>query len=332
MADRFTIPKPTDRDEWLRVRHRAADGRKWANASDAGTFMGVNKFEDLADLAVRYLAPEPPADDPTEAMDRGQRCEPMLLAWYGDTNGVQVVTPDVLFGFGRLLATVDGQPVGVPSLGVEAKSTADYWQEPPESVFWQTVAQSIVTGWDAIDVPWIDASMRFKCHRFVPTDGDRDALLRRIDAVLAYIDMGMIPEGAHLTSKHVTSLHPVADPSSLVDLSAVELAAVGEWESLRQARIAAKKAEDEAGARVRSLLGSAIAGMWDGAEVVSWKNDRPSERVDWKALEADHPDVVDAYRRVVPGARKLLPRKPLARFLAELDEAQVEVDEEEVSA
>lgn len=324
---RYVIPKPTDRRKWLAARHRDANGLKYANASDAGTFMGVNKFETLADLAVRYLAAEPPDDDPTEAMDRGNRCEPMILAWYGDRNGVQVITPDVMYGYGRLLSTIDGEPVGVPDLHVEAKSTADYWQEPPESVFWQCVGQAVTKGSRAVDVAWLDASMRFKVHRFVPTDADRDALLARVDEVLAYIDLDMVPEGAHLTFAHVTSLHPVADESERVELSPVELAAVGEWESLRQARIAAKKAEDEAGARVRALLGSAVAGVWAGAEVVSWKNDRPSERVDWKSLEADHPDVVDAYRRVVPGARKLLPRKPLARFLAELDAEQVEADE-----
>lgn len=328
--ERFTIAKPADRYEWLRVRHRDASGLKWANASAAGTLMGVSPHTSLADLAVDWLADEPQPDDPTEAQERGQRCEPMLLQWYADKHGLEVVTPDVLYACGRVLATIDGVPVGVDDLGVEAKSTNDYWgTQPPETVFWQCVAQTIATGWRAIDVPWIDASMRFKLHRFVPTDSDRDALLSRIDEVLAFIDLGLIPEGAHLTAKHVTSLHPIAETGLAVDLSPVELSAIGEWEARRQSRIAAKKAEDEAGAKVRSVLGSAAEGHWNGIPVLSWKNSKASERVDWSALEVDHPELVDAYRRVVPGARRLIPLKALARFVAELDEEQVEVEPDE---
>jgi hypothetical protein len=317
-AVRFEIPKPADRDEWLRLRHRdPATGLKWFNASDAGTVMGVSPFQTLADLAVRYLTDEPGPDDPTEAMDRGHRCEPMILAWYGDQHGVEVVTPDVMYGHGRLLATIDGVPIGVPDLGVEAKSTADYWQEPPESVFWQCVAQTICTGWRAIDVPWLDASMRFKCHRFVPTDADREALLGRVDEVLAFIDMGMVPEGAHLTAKHVSSLHPVAEPGLTVEVTDVELAAIADWEEARQARLAAEKAEDAAKAQVLSLLGDAADARWKDTPVVTWKNNKPGERIDWSALEADHPDLVDVYRKIVPGARVLRATKALAKFVGE---------------
>jgi len=330
--DRFTIPKPAGRRDWLIARHRdPATGLKWANASDAATFMAANPHATIADLAVTYLSPEAPDEEPeTEDMERGNRCEPMLLKWWEDKHGIAVVTPDVMFGCGRLLATIDGQPVGIDDLGIEAKTSKDYWgSEPPEKVFWQCVAQTICTGWSAIDVPWLDASMRFKCHRFVPTDGDREALLKRIDEVLAYIDMGMVPEGAHLTAAHVTSLHPVAITGYSVDLSPVELAAIGEWEALRQRRLAAKKAEDEAGAKVRSLIGDAEDARWNDTPVVSWKNSKSSEKVDWKSLEADHPELVDRYRRVVPGARRLTPLKALARYVAELDPDEVERDEVE---
>lgn len=315
MAEHFTLPKPTDRAEWLAVRHRDPDGRKWANASDAGTLMAANPHESLADLAVRWLAPEPPDDDPTEAMERGNRLEPALLAWYGDQHGVHVVTPDVLHGFGRLLATLDGVPTGVDDVWVEAKTTAEHWQSAPEHVFWQVVGQSICTGRTACDVVWIDASMRFKSERLVPTDSDRDALLRRVDEVLAFIDMGLVPEGAHLHAKHIHSLHPTATPGVSVELTPVEFAAVRDWNEARAVRLADEKLEDAAKARVLAVMLDAEEARYQGQQVATWRNNAPSERVDWKALEADHPDLVDQYRKVVPGARVLRPTTGLGHML-----------------
>jgi len=67
------------------------------------------------------------------------------------------------------------------------------------------------------------------------------------------------------------------------------------------------------------LLGDAEDGRWQDQPVVAWRNNKPTERVDWKALEADHPDLVDGYRKVAPGARVLRPLKALGRYVAELD-------------
>jgi hypothetical protein len=40
--------------------------------------------------------------------------------------------------------------------------------------------------------------------------------------------------------------------------------------------------------------------------VVTWRNDRPSTRVDYKAMTAAHPAIADAYSYQRAGARRML--------------------------
>jgi predicted phage-related endonuclease len=300
-----TVAKPADRGEWLAVRH------PYYNASDAGCLYGVHPFRNLADVAVDKLRREASDDGATEAMDRGTRLEPFLLEWFGDKHGCKVTTPDVLFVADRLMATIDGEIVGNDEEWIEAKTTSQTWSSPPEHAYWQVVAQAAASGRRACWVVWIDADMRFKQHRIEPEPEHVEDVLRRSAAFMDFIDLGMMPEGVEMTADHLARLYPAPKVGIYSDLDDAGLLAVVQWEQLRRARVEAEKAEKEAKDHAARLVGEAEGARYDGRLVLTWKANKASERTDWKALEAEHPDLVQSYTREVPGPRVLRATKEL---------------------
>lgn len=300
-----TVAKPAERGEWLAARH------PFYNASDAGCLYGVHPFRNLADVAVDKLRPEPEDGGESEAMERGTRLEPFLLEWFGDKHGCKVITPDVLHVDGRLMATLDGEIVGNDDEWIEAKTTSQTWSSPPEHVYWQVVAQAAASGRRGCWVVWIDADMRFKQHRIVPPAEHVEDVKRRAEAFMDFIALGMMPEGVEMTAEHLARLYPEPAVGSYADLDDDGLQAVLAWEQARRARLEAEKAEKIAKDAAARLVGEAEGARYDGRLILTWKPNKASEKPDWKALEADHPDLVATYRREVPGPRVLRATKEL---------------------
>lgn len=300
-----TVAKPADRIAWLTARH------PYFNASDAGCLYGVHPFRNLADVAVDKLRPEPTDEGETEAMERGVRLEPFLLEWFGDKHSCKVTTPDVLFVEGRLMATLDGEIIGNDLEWIEAKTTSQTWSSPPHHVYWQVVAQAAASGRRSCWVVWIDADMRFKQHRIVPEPEHVEDVLRRAEAFMDFIDLGMMPEGVEMSADHLARLYPAPKIGTFADVDDAGMQVIIGWEQARQARLDAEKAEAEAKDAVARLIADAEGARYDGRLIATWRANKASERPDWKALEADHPDLVATYRREVPGPRVLRATKEL---------------------
>lgn len=299
-----TIPKPADRAEWLALR------RPHFNASAAGALYGCHPHLTLADVAAEKLG-APDDTPPTEAMERGQLLEPVLLAWMERRLGIQVITPDVLYVGGPIMATLDGEPVGSSSEWIEAKTTADYWDEVPRHVYWQVVAQAAATGRRRCHVVWIDARLRFLCEVVEVPEDDVTDVLDRAGRFMAAIELGMVPEGVELGTEHVKAMYPTAVDGSLVDVDDEGLQAVVAWEQARRARLDAEAQEKAARDAVARLFMDYEGLRYGSSVIATWKAGKPSERPDWKSLEADHPDLVAEYRREVPGARTMRATKAL---------------------
>jgi hypothetical protein len=115
----------------------------------------------------------------------------------------------------------------------------------------------------------------------------------------------MVPEGVMLTYEQQAQVHPVAHVAK-VELDDDGYQWVQALATARQAISAARKDEDRVKAHLGGLLGDAEEGWWRGAPVVTWRNDRPSVRVDTKAMIAGHPDIARAYEYERVGARRML--------------------------
>lgn len=300
-----TIPKPVDRGEWLKARH------PYWNASDAAVLYSEHPFRSLADVAVEKLQPEPTDDGTNDAMDRGQRLEPILLDWIGDTLGCAIEVPQTLYINDRLMATLDGIPVGSDDTWVEAKTSSKRYDEPADYWMWQIAAQAAATGRSRCICVWIDADMRFKWEEVEPHPDHIADVLERACRFMEWIDLGLLPEGIELRSEHVAQMFPKPVDGKFVDVDDEGLDAIVRWEHARQARIAAEKAEAEAKDAVARIAMDAEGVRHDGRLVLTWKANKDSERLDVKALEANEPDVVARYRRTAPGPRVLRATKAL---------------------
>lgn len=271
------VPKPADRFDWLQTR--------WPNfnASDAATLYNAHPYKSLSDVVVEKstrVADEAPNED----MERGTRLEPFLLEWYGDKVGVEIVTPDVLYVCGRLMATIDGIPVGDADWWVEAKTTRQRWDEPPPYVYWQVVAQAAASGRRIGVVVALDADMRLKTWELEPTQDEIADLLERVENFWSCLDLGMVPEGITFTSEQVAQLHP--DPVGTVEADA-EL--VARWLDAKDALKEAEEYEKSCRDALCNVIGEAEVVTVNGSPAVSWKAQTRTS-LDTKALLADLPE------------------------------------------
>jgi hypothetical protein len=296
--ERSTVPKPEDRLEWLRARV------PYFNASSAGALYGVHPHQNLGDVATEKLTPVSD-EGQTEAMERGVRLEPFLLDWFGDRHGVKVETPNLLYVAGRLMATIDGEPVGESDTWVEAKTTSHRWDTVPDHVYWQAVAQGAASGKSTCHVVWIDADMQFKEAIVVPAPAHMADVLERAERFMDFIDLGMVPEGVELSAENLTKMFPEPVAGKFADVDDAGLTAIVRWEQLRQDRLAAEKAEAEAKDEVARLIADAEGARHDGRLIATWRANKASERFIARAHEADAPECHAAFKRTVPGARVL---------------------------
>lgn len=290
MSTMKKVPKPADRMEWKRTRH------PYVGASDASCLYGANPWKSLADLCVEKMQDDPDPDLTSEAIDRGHRLEPFLLQWWGDKHGLEVITPDELFVCGRLMATLDGIPVGTEDDWIEAKTTNQRWSEVPEHVHHQVVAQAAASGKKRCFVVALDADMKFKEWEIEPTEEEVGDLLNRVEKFWNYLDLGMTPPEAEFTAEHIVKIHPTHTPESFVDLDEDGFQLIVEWEQLRQARLAAEDAEKQAKDAVARLIAEHEGARFDGHVIATFKAQRRTS-FDTKGFKADHPDLASSYER-----------------------------------
>lgn len=305
----FTVPKPADRREWLDAR------RPFFNASDSGCLFDCHPHRTLADVAVDKLRAEPAPDDVAPAMERGQRLEPVLLEKWADDHGVRVTTPDVLYVNGVVMATLDGEVVGSDTDAVEAKTTADEWDGLPPHVRWQCVAQAVAKPTlQRVHVVWLDRRMAFRYDTVEPTGDERGRLVEAAEAFMAWIAMGLVPEGTDLGYEHVKALYPTAT-GEVREVDGDGLDLLRAWAEIRQVRLDAAKAEEDLRDDVARLFGDASLLRHEGVDLATFKNPRGQLRFAERQFRIDHAELYASYVRETPAARRLLPR---AGLLAQL--------------
>lgn len=312
-ATAYTIPLPEDwqgagRLKWLEIR------RPFFNASEAGALFDCHPYRTLADVAVSKLAPEA-TDVRSEAMDRGNRLEPVLLDKWADDHGVQVRPPECFYVNGVVMATLDGEVVGSDTDAVEAKSSSDYLDDIPLYWRWQCIAQCVAKpSLERVHVVWIDASLRFKFDVVEPTQAERDKLTEAADAFMSWISLGIVPEdGCELGYSHVKALFP-ADSGEVKELDADAVALLQAWAGVRQVRISAKNEEEDLRDDVARLFGKASELRYEGRPLASFRAPKPVRRFAERQFALDHPDLYSQYVRAVPSPRRLIPLAALNKM------------------
>lgn len=297
-AKRSTLPKPVDRAEWLEVR------RPYFNASATAVLFDRHPFMTPGDYAtVKLTGVE---QEPTAAMRRGVALEDAVATWWGLEHACAVGEVDDLYIGGNIMATVDRWALD-DDCPIEIKTTSLRAHEPERHWLDQCQAIMLCTGASECWLVWLDSSMSL--HETLITEDPelQAAIAERAERFMAAIELGIVPDWIELSYQNVATLHPHSKPAG-VELGDEGLAQVQALVMCRQLKKDAEKDEAALKDQLAKKLLDAESGSYDGMEIITWRTAKPSLVVDVDMLEADHPDLVEKYRRAKPGTRRMLTR------------------------
>lgn len=295
-----TINKPLHgSQEWLNVRWRNEKNQARISASVAAVVHGEHRYKSTADLAVELLNDNPPNPTETnEAMERGNRLEPTLVAWVGDLLNVGVETPEVMYTYDvpgiRLIATLDG--VTVDGIPIEVKTSKKIWDGVlPREWYWQGVHQAICVGSDLIEWGILDGNLEFHRHTQVVSSDEKGLHLAACAEFLGAIDNGFLPKNTVLNYSHIETMYPVQEAKT-VEFDDEGCLLVADLVEVRAAQKALVEEEDRIKVSLGEILKDADTGVFNGKTLITWKT-RTRTIFDSKKFELDHPVLAGKYKK-----------------------------------
>ena len=275
------IPRPPDRDTWLRSRHG------YWNASSAATLTATHPYQTLTDEISRKARPWAPTPD-NVAMRRGNHLEAGVADWWATENGVEVYEPDTIYVAGAMMATLDRLIVDRPGEAVEIKTSAreitaplGYWVE-------QCHAQMLCAGLERVHLVAMDSTMTLQTWIIERDDAKCDELARLADAA-----MHAVRTGDH-------SGLPVFDDPEPDDETDIDADTFADVRALSEIRADIKKltdAEKDLKTVIGQRLGTHTVGVFDGRPVVKFAHST-SARLDTARLRFDLPELASEYTKI----------------------------------
>lgn len=284
--------------EWLTARWKDEEGFSRITASVASAVHGQNPYMTTADLAIELLSETPPAPKKANAaMERGNRFEPTLLKWYADMEGVEVLTPEILYAFNtddnsvRLLATLDGiTPDGIP---VEIKTSNKMWTgQLSDMWYWQGIHQAICADSDRVEWGILDSSLEFHRYTQIVTSDEKQNHIQACREFLRYIDQGVVPPNAQMSYENASALNPASSATKELPESFNEV--LEQLETARKMKAEATSMEEEAKTAIAMALEGCEVGSINGDKVVTWKVSKKSS-FDTTRFQSEHPALAEKF-------------------------------------
>ena len=282
---RSTIPKPTDSEEWRKLRE------PYIGASQCAALFDEHPFITAADLAVEKLTGHRQTEN--AAMRRGQHLEAAVASWWEDEHGLALIEPDVLYAYDDILIATLDRLVAGSEVAVEVKTTNHYIDSPPRSWYWQCQAQALCADLKWVELAVLDPSMELKGFRIEPEDDARVRLIEAAEKFLGHIRAGEMPPDVDLTYQAVSALFPDVETDS-VELEADTARWCRSLAALQGRIKSLQDDEDSLKAIIARRLGKAAEGRFQDRTVVTWR--ATSRRtIDGKRLRTDLPEVAEEY-------------------------------------
>ena len=276
------IPRPPDRDTWLKTRHG------YFSASSAATLTATHPYQSLSDEIGRKSRPWAPTPD-NAAMRRGNHLEAGVADWWATENGVELYEPPTLFVAGSMMATLDRLIVERPGEAVEIKTTAreisaplGYWVE-------QCHAQILCAGLERVHLVAMDSTMTLQTWIIERDDAKCDELARLADAAMHAATTGDY-SGLPVTDD------PVPDDEE-TDIDADTLADVLNLSEIRADIKELQDVEKVLKAGIGERLGTATVGTFDGRPVVKYAHSTTA-RLDTARLRFEQPELSAEYTKI----------------------------------
>ncbi len=276
--------------EWLEAR-RATIG-----SSDIAVIVGEAPYKSAYTLAAEKLGliAEVIDDETRELMDLGKLMQPVLLELHRRTTGLATKEQhgwrqhrDLAWATASLDGTAPVRRV------VEAKvSHGRRWrsgERVPGDVLAQVQWQLFVVGWDVADVVVLDHT-----ETRVETVERDDALIADLryfaEDFRGYLARGELPplDASESTARTLRTRHPHDNGVWLQPDAELEELTAGLAEARR-----AKKDADDAERNVANALRAVIGDASGVAGLISLKQNRDSERINWPAVASAYRELID---------------------------------------
>ncbi|MFX4303043.1 YqaJ viral recombinase family protein [Alicyclobacillus tolerans] len=301
-ADVLARTTEMSQEEWKALR------RKGIGGSDIGAICGVNPWRSAYSVYLDKIG-ELPEKEPNDAMLFGTLIEPIVADVFVERTGYKVQRrnailqhpdhPWAIANVDRIILSKE-RGNGVLEIKTASEYQAKQWEEGnvPEQYILQLQWYLFVTGfrWGAFAA--LVGGNKFFCHEM-----ERDEVLIENMLTIAKdfwhcVETKTPPtmDGSEDATNVLKILYPTSRPETEIELDAPE---AKQWvEQLEQAKAAKKEAEAlerEAENHLKALMGETeIARI--GEHKITWKT-VISRTLDKKALESDHPEILEKYMK-----------------------------------
>jgi len=287
--------------EWLAQRWANENGEKLVSASTAAAIYDRHPFTSAAAYAAELLRATPPVpQEGNEAMERGNRLEPVILEWANDRLGASFATPEVLYvytdGDARLIATLDGFD-GERVLEIKT-TTTEFYGILPDYWMIQGIHQAICANVDTVVWAIFDRSQKLHIHEQKVTSDEKEEHVRAVGQWLSFIDMDMTPTGVNWTYETISARHP-RDNGGIAELGPAAADLITRLKHVKSELKSYQAMEDSLKAELCELIGDNANAVIGGELVATWTTSDRST-LDTKALKEAHPDLVASYTKTVP--------------------------------
>lgn len=304
MAKRFEFIKAAQRSpEWLALRSTGV------GASDIPAILGISPYKTPYRLWAEKRG-EAHGAPMGAAAQRGVLLEDAVGKWYEEETGAKLRASH---GVVRLkaepwaMASLDRTIVGEPDGLVEIKTSASprwtLYPVPPEVVA-QVQWQMFITGAKWVDVVALLGGLAFKVTRVAADEQYQQEIFRKAKQFHEQVQSGVAPSPAGTDSDVFALLNQQTQDEMVLASDAAERLAAAYEEAAEEERIATERMQDLA-MELKQLIGDK-AGIMGRGWSATWKTNKPSRKVDWKAIAekaAIPEDVIEAATLEVPGSR-----------------------------
>lgn len=313
---KYTIIRPADHEGWLEER------KKGIGSSEAGTIMGVNKWDTPYQLWARKTGKLPPVEM-NETMELGHYLEDTVAQIFAqktgnivdndsagdwlavsDTKDYLRVSPD------RLYRTPDEDPEGGFNHIVEIKTTSLPVDpdNPPLYWYYQLMYQMGVMGLKSGCIAWLSTSPKF---HFGYTEVQfneyiYNLLEQRIDSFWnVNILQDIAPEEE--TSDDILLKYPTSKEEKKVIATAAMMKKIDSLANLKKSITSMKSQEDELCKDIKAQMKDAETIITkDGKLLVSWKTMKDSVSFNEAAFKESNPEEWKKWCVTKKGTRKFI--------------------------
>jgi putative phage-type endonuclease len=307
---------PNDHAQWLAARRRGI------GSSDVAAILGMSKFATPYSVWVDKVEGLP--EDESPALEFGRRLEAVVADAFADRHPEFLVfKPSEMYAHGEFewmlanpdrLLWEDGDLVGV--LEVKTSNYADDWSgdEPPDYVLLQVQHQLAV-----MDLPFgIVALLMFgREYREFRVERDERVIAMLVDLERDFWrrveehDPPPVDE-SEVTEAAIKWLYREPDPETVVELGDDGALLLEERAQAKRALDEAERAFRAADNALKARLGNRTVATVRGEVAATWNVVVRQGDLDVDALAADHPELVQKYRRPATTYRRLHVKKAWA--------------------